>query len=136
MSVTFSFEDDGEMFFGKVRRPIANVAFQSPKSLIWVKTQLVVDTGADFTILPRHIAELLSISLEHDCVRDATFGIGGEQVIYLCKTRIRTKIDSMEREVPLAFFDSNEVPAIMGRLGFFETFNTEFRKELKIIFKD
>jgi gag-polyprotein putative aspartyl protease len=135
MSETFPFKDDGEMFFGTVHRPVAKVFFKSPQKDIWIKTVMIVDTGADFTILPHFLAEELLISLERDCVKDTTMGVGGEQAIYLCKTKIKAKIGSMERSVPIAFFDSNEVPALLGRLGFLETFDVEFSKKHKITFK-
>lgn len=136
MDVKFSFEKSGKMYFGQIFRPIAKVSFKSPKNNIWTDTWMVVDTGADFTILPRYLSQDLGISLEHGCIKDVTKGVGGQQVIYLCKSRIKAKIGSLEREVPLAFFDSNEVPPILGRLGFLETFDTQFLKTHQVIFKD
>lgn len=135
MAVKFSFEDVGKSFFGTVYRPVAKVSLQSFEHDIWVDSWMIVDTGADFTILPRHLAQKLRISLEHDCLKDETFGVGGEQVIYLCKQKIRAKIGDIERDIPLAFFDGNEVPALLGRLGFLETFDTEFLKNRTVVFK-
>lgn len=136
MDVKFSFEKSRKIFFGQIFRPIAKVSFKSPKNDIWTDTWMVVDTGADFTILPRYLSQDLGISLEHDCVKDVTKGVGGQQVIYLCKSRIKAKIGSLERAVPLAFFDSNEVPPLLGRLGFLETFDTQFLQTHQVIFKD
>lgn len=135
MGVKFAFENAGKSFFGTVHRPIAKVSFKSQKSDVWFSTWMVIDTGADFTILPRYLSEDLEISLEHGCIKDATTGIGGEQAIYLCKKKIRAKIGFYEREVPLAFLDSNEIPALLGRLGFLETFNTKFLKNHFVAFK-
>lgn len=95
---------------------------------------MVVDTGADFTILPGYLSEDLGISLERDCLKDLTSGVGGEQAIYLYKSRLKARIESIERNVPIAFFDSDEIPALLGRLGFLETFNTEFLKSHELIF--
>ncbi len=136
MNVTFPFEHDGENLFGTIYRPIAKVSFKSPKEDMWTETWMIVDTGADFTILPQYIAHELGISLERDCIKETTIGVGGEQAIYLCKTKIQAKIGSLERHVPLAFFDSNEVPALLGRLGFLETFDAEFLKSHKVVFKE
>lgn len=125
------------MFFGRIFRPVAKVSFKSPKQKnIWTDTWMVVDTGADFTILPRYLSNDLGISLEHDCVKDTTKGVGGAQVIYLCKDRIKAKIGTLERKIPLAFFDNNEVPPLLGRLGFLETFDTQFLKSHIVVFKD
>lgn len=97
---------------------------------------MTVDTGADFTILPRYLADELGISLEEDCLKNQTFGVGGERVIYLCKPKIKAKIGPHERQIPLAFFDSNEIPALMGRLGFLETFDTSFLKNHTLVFNN
>lgn len=135
MSVKFSFEYGGKSFFGDIYRPTAKVSFKSPSVNIWIDTWMVVDTGADFTIVPRHFAQKLRISLERDCIKDETFGVGGEQTIHLCKQKIKAKLGGIERYVPLAFFDSNEVPALLGRLGFLETLDTEFLKTHVVVFK-
>jgi hypothetical protein len=135
--VRFAYEKSGKNFFGTIYRPVAKVSFQSPdKKQIWIDTWMVVDTGADFSILPHYLSDGLGISLERDCVKETSIGVGGEQAIYLCKTKIRAKIGHLERSVPLAFFDGNEVPALMGRLGFLETFDTEFLKSQVVVFKE
>lgn len=136
MDVKFSFEDAGQGTFGHTFRPVAKVTFKSPTMGKWVDIWMIVDTGADYTILPRHFSEKLRISLEKDCIKDITSGVGGEQVVYLYKYKILTKVGSLERKVPIAFLDSDEVPALLGRLGFLETFDTEFLKSHHIIFRD
>lgn len=136
MDVKFSFENAGRSYFGPVFRPVAKVSLQSPKGGFWADTWMVVDTGADFTILPGYLSEDLQISLERDCVKDVTTGVGGQRTIYLVKSKIKARIGLMERMIPLAFFDTNEVPALLGRLGFLETFHTEFLKSHVVVLKD
>lgn len=136
MGVKFNYENVGKSFFGEVFRPIAKVSFKLPKSDLWIDTWMVIDTGADFTILPRYLSEDLTISLEHDCVKDLASGVGGDQATYLYNSKLKAKIGDLERTVPIAFLDSNEVPPLMGRLGFLETFNTEFLKSHAVIFKN
>ena len=136
MDVKFLFEDGGETSFGRIYRPIAKVNLKSPRLEKFVDIWMVVDTGADYTIIPRYFSQKLRISLEKDCFKDATFGVGGSQTIYFLKSKISAKIGNLERNIPLAFFDNNEVPALLGRLGFLETFNTEFLKTHSVVFKD
>ena len=62
-------------------------------------------------------------------------GVGGEQKIYLCKNKVKAQIGDITREVPLAFFSNDEVPALLGRCGFLETFDTEFLKSHVVMFK-
>lgn len=136
MAVKFHFEDGGKGVFGHIFRPVAKVTFESPKIEKQVDVWMIVDTGADYTILPRHFSEKLRISLEQDCIKDVTIGVGGEQVVYMYKQKIKAKIGTLERLVPLAFLDSDEVPALLGRSGFLETFDTEFLKTHVLLFKN
>ena len=136
MDVKFPFENEGKTVFGHILRPVAKVTFKSPFINKFVDIWMVVDTGADYTILPRHFSEKLRISLENDCFKDTTFGVGGEQPVYFLKKKVWVKIGQLERDIPLAFLDSDEIPALLGRLGFLETFNTEFLKTHSVVFKD
>ena len=134
MDVKFDFEYGGKSYFGEVFRPVAKVSFKSPNLPIWSDVWMVVDTGADFTILPRYVSRDLGISLEKECVLDSTVGVGGKQKIYLYKAKIIAKIGNVLRKIPLAFFDGDEVPALLGRLGFLETFDVEFLKSHRVKF--
>ena len=136
MDVRFPFKNEGVSSFGHIYRPVAKVNLMSLRENVSVDVWMVVDTGADYTIIPRHFARKLRISFEKDCVKDTTFGVGGEQTIYFCKKKILASIGHLQRTTPLAFFDSNEVPALLGRLGFLETFDTEFLKSHEVLFKD
>ena len=136
MAVKFDYENIGNNALGKILRPIAKVTLQSLREEKDVDIWMIVDTGADFTILPRHFSDKLRISLENDCVKDATFGVGGSQTIYFCKEKLAARIGNSTRRIPLAFFDNNEVPALLGRLGFLETFDTEFMKKHVVVFRD
>src|SRR3990167_3563050 len=107
MDVEFDFEDNGETPFGHIYRPVARVGLKSPSVDKSVDIWMVVDTGADYTIIPRHFSEKLRISLERDCFKDTTYGVGGEQTIYFFKSKISAKIGRLNRKVPLAFFDNN-----------------------------
>jgi hypothetical protein len=135
MDVKFSFEDGGKGAFGHIYRPIAKVTLNSSNTDKSVDVWMVVDTGADYTILPRHFSEKLRISLEKECIKEITFGVGGEQIVYFCKNKIKAQIGNFERNIPLAFLDSDEVPALLGRLGFLETFDAQFLKSHIVVFK-
>jgi len=136
MDVSFPFEKIGRSSFGQVWQPVAKVVLKSPSVPMKVSLWMVVDTGADYTIIPRHFSEKLRVSLERDCVKDTTFGVGGEQTVYFLKEKIQAEIGKFRRNIPLAFFDNNEVPALLGRLGFLETFDVEFLKNHRVNFKN
>src|SRR3990167_4067368 len=135
MEVKFDYENGEKSYFGQVFRPVAKVSFKIPKKELWIETWMVVDTWADFSILPSYLSNDLHISLEHDCIKDITMGVGGNQTIYLLKSRITAKIGEIKRKVPIGFLDRNEVPPILGRQGFLETFDTEFLRSHAVVFK-
>ena len=126
----------GKGIFGRIFRPVAKVTLQVAHNDKSIDIWMVVDTGADYTIIPRHLSEKLRISLKKDCVKDITVGVGGKETIYFYKSKITAKIGDMKRLIPIAFFDNNELPPLLGRLGFLETFNAEFLKSHVLIFKD
>ena len=136
MDISFSYDDLGNSIFGHIYRPVARVNLQSPDLIHQLNVWMIVDTGADYTILPRDYSQKLRISLEKDCFKDETLGVGGSQTVYFCKHKIHATIGRASRNIPLAFFDNNEVPALLGRLGFMETLNVEFTKNHTVIFKD
>jgi predicted aspartyl protease len=137
MSVTFPFEHAGRGLLGDVYRPIATVYLKSlKKSYYWAEVKMLVDTGSDFTILPKYIAEDLQISLTQDCKKATTVGVGGPQSIYIVNKKVKAKIGNIEREIPLAFFDNDKSPALLGRQGFMETMDIEFMKSRTVVFKE
>ena len=135
MTVSFDYQYVGESYFGKIYRPVAKVTFKSPKTNIYLTTWMVVDSGADHTILPVSLSQKLDISLKNDCQKDVTAGIGGEQTIYFLKSKIQAQIGKISKKVPLGFLDSKDVPPLLGRLGFMELFEVILKKN-KVVFKE
>ncbi len=88
MNAVFKFEDIGKSPYGHIYRSVAKITLVSPSTNKMVNIWMIVDTGADYTILPRHFSEKLRISLEHDCFKDTACGIGGNQAIYFYKGKI------------------------------------------------
>lgn len=94
-----------------------------------------MDTGADYTLLPRFAAKDLQIDLENDCKVFETFGVGGSQKGYFLP-KIKAKLGRWEREIPIGFLDSDEIPPLMGRHLFLETLETHFSKDHVVTFSE
>lgn len=115
MEVSFPFEKRVSTIFGTVWRPVALVEFRSiVDSTVWTTIRMIVDTGADYTLLPRSYAKALGVNLERDCKPYETLGIGGHEVVYM-HPRIKVRISDWEDEVPVGFLDRDAVPALLGR---------------------
>ncbi len=133
MEVSFDYEDKGLCRWGRIYRPIAKVIFKHTNDRT-AFVAMVVDTGADYTILPRNIAQRLKIDFSKDCEESVTTGVGGSKKIYFLKTKLETDLGGIKNKVPVAFFDSDDVPPLLGRLGFLELFETTFTKNKKVTF--
>lgn len=133
MVLTFPFRKEKSAILGIVHRPIAKVLFWSKKAHHWVATRMIVDTGADYSLLPRFMADKLGVNLETECKLFTTFGIGGgERVYFLPKAKV--KLGQWERTIPVGFLERNEIPPLMGRQLFLETFETVFSSDYTVSF--
>lgn len=117
----FAFDKSSSEIFGCVRRPIATVYFWSYKINAWVGIVMIIDTGADYTLLPRFYASELGINLKRDCSIHWTGGIGGKEKVYLLRCT-QIKIGRWKRSIPVGFLDRDNIPPLLGRQEFLETF--------------
>lgn len=128
MEITFPFEEQETKIFDKMKRPVAEVLFWSEKLQNWVPVKMVVDTGADYTLLPSWLAEKLGIKLGSDCKAFFTVGVGGSQRAYISKKNWRVKLKNWEGKITLGFITDHNIPPLLGRRNFLE--------KLEVIFKD
>ncbi len=135
MKVRFPFTKVGKTYLGKVYRPYAKVEIGSKKIDDWIPIEAVVDTGADYTLLPRRYASLLGIDMATDCIPETTLGVGGSETIHLYKKGIKIKLKDWEGKVPLGFLERDDVPALLGRLKCLETFELTLKNRATIFKK-
>jgi len=128
MSITFPFKEEESSIFKKIKRPLAEVYFQTNKSKKWQSVEMIVDSGADYTLLPKFLSNELEIDLNKDTEKVSTSGIGGSTTVFLLKKRLRVKIGNYERNIVIGFADNNFIPALLGRYTFLETFRVVFEK--------
>lgn len=128
MPISFPFKEEKSPIFGKISRPIAQVHFKDKKSNLWQPVTMIVDTGADYTLVPLFLAEELGVDLAKDCRTITTQGVGGTSKVYLLKNKIEARIGDLKRQIPLGFLDNDYVPPLLGRQEFLETFRVVFEK--------
>jgi hypothetical protein len=126
MSVSFPFKEEISFIFGNIKRPIATVDFYNVKQDEWRSVAMIVDSGADFTLLPYYISTGLNIDLDKDTKKTYTKGVGGTQIVYLTKKPLQIKIGQYKRLITVAFLDNNNIPPLLGRYSFMETFKVTF----------
>ena len=85
----------------------------------------LLDTGADFTMLPKHIADWLGIRL-NTLRRERSYGIEGGKGVIVWVGKIRVRICQHELEIRCLFSDNDSCPYILGRADIFSHFNILF----------
>ena len=134
MALTFEFEKVSSPIFGTVYRPVAWVEFWSKTQRQWIGIWMVVDSGADYSLLPGYMSGYLGINLLNDCKGFSTFGIGGKENVFLLE-KAKIKLGTWEITAPVGFLERDTVPPLLGRQGFMEKFATLFFKH-KTFFSD
>lgn len=100
---------------------------------MWLPVNMVVDSGADYTLLPRKYALILDVDLGKDCLVETSLGVGGSETVYLYK-KLLIKMGSWQNEIPVGFLERDDIPALLGRLEFIEILRVVFENH-KTIFE-
>jgi len=125
----FKLEENGEIRFF----PSISVYFQS-RNGEKVFALLVVDSGADVTLLTYEDALALGIKLEEG-EKTLVAGITPSRVTVGYRHNIKIKFNQLNFEIPIVFANSNEVPRVLGREGVFDKFFILFdEKQRQAIF--
>ena len=84
----------------------------------------LVDSGADFTLLPRSLAAEIGINLKK-CPTSTTMGVeGGGIKIY--HSQILIRIGEFQNKIRCTFAQHDRIPPLLGRLDVFSKFNITF----------
>lgn len=117
MKISFPFESRHSSIFKTVKRPMAKADFWSKKTASWLEYNLIVDTGADYTLLPYHTSFELGINLEKESQQLFTKGVGGIERVFFLKRGTNIKIGNLEKIIPVGFLEREDIPLLLGREG-------------------
>jgi hypothetical protein len=132
-SISFDWEYELIPGLGKIFRPYVPIKLNTTEG--WKPFDFLVDSGADTTMLPFGMLEILGID-KKNTRKDRAIGIGGH-TISTWKTTIPIRIGDWDYQVRVAFASDNLTPLLLGRI---DTLDNEFswifdHKKKKIIFK-
>lgn len=133
MPLYFPLEKEKSPLFGSVFRPYAIVSFWSKKQENWLDIAMIVDSGADYTILPKFYVEELGIQLGRESRSLSTQGVGGSSEVFFLKKKHPIKLGQWELQIPLGFINQNDTPPLLGRQEFMELFRVSFHNHIKEI---
>lgn len=116
---------------GKVLRPLIQIEVFSVMKQDWeIIDDVLVDTGADLTVLPRYLGE----SIIRDIATGEYVEIKGvvpTSVLIAFIHCLKLKVAGIEFETKIAIADSNDVPPILGRCTALDLFTIEFIENLE-----
>ncbi len=91
--------------------------------------EFLVDSGADYSMLPRRFAELLGVDLS-DVPETAVTGVGSSDVATQLG-EMTLRVGDTDVTVPCLFSSNENTPYLLGRMGFFSRFNITFDNRRK-----
>lgn len=109
--------------FGLIVDPTIPVEILTPGGFF--PFDLLLDTGADATLLPRFMAKVTGINLK-GLPREQMFGIEKAEGVRAYRSRITLRIAKRVFSAVTFFSKSDSSPLILGRADFFDHFNITF----------
>jgi len=131
MVIKFKYRKGESKIFPEVYRPVADVDFWSKSKKKWISVSMYIDSGADITLIPRSMGELLGFEFNKSEITELS-GVGGGMVAVIIK-KVPMRIEEYEFDVKIAWSMIEEVPYLLGQEGVFDRFNINFKKRDKII---
>lgn len=132
MKISFPYEEKPSLVFGKILRPVVKAKIWSPPFKNWLEYTFIVDTGADYTIMPKSFSFDFGINLETNCTKYSSKGIGGTEVVYFFEKGLRFTIGKWARLVPVGFLTKDDIPPLLGRKACLDNLDICF-KDLETI---
>ncbi|PKP59385.1 MAG: hypothetical protein CVT89_01360 [Candidatus Altiarchaeales archaeon HGW-Altiarchaeales-2] len=131
MVIKFRYKKGESKIFPDVYRPVADVNLWSSQREKWICVSMYIDSGADITLIPKSIGELLGFEFNKSEIAELN-GVGGGMVAVIIK-KVPIRIEDHEFEVKVAWSMIEDVPCLMGQEGIFDRFDIKFKKKDKII---
>ena len=123
MRIEFPYRREKSSTFGVMFRPVAKVILEDEFDQ-W----LYVDSGADITLIPLSVGDLIGLHrLKHDKLQ-RIMGVGKSSVPIIVKT-ISMRIGPISFRARVAWSQVEEVPLLLGRTDVFRRFSVTFREK-------
>lgn len=130
---SFRYRKQESRIFGKILRPLIDLEILSYVRQRWIRVENVLaDTGADISLLPRSIGELVVRSV----AKGKHIQVGGivpETSLDVHLHDLKFRIDDIIFRLPVGIGPSDTVPPILGRVKGLDLFNARFAKGIRTV---
>lgn len=131
MEIEFDFRKEKSGLFGLIQRPVAKVTLISKKNT--VPEIFYVDSGADITLLPLSVGELLGFTNPTPSEITEIRGIGEKGVPIVLRSVIMI-LGNLKLRSRVGWALIEDVPLLLGREDFFRHFDILFKRNRKTVF--
>ena len=126
--IEFQYRKEHSPVLGEIYRPSAEVILKHRNKIALFYPY--IDSGADITLIPRSLGEMLGLELSDDIIE--LRGLGDTKVPVIIK-EIELKIGRYLLPIRIAWALVEEIPPLLGRKDLFNKFLISFDEENKII---
>jgi len=125
---SFKYKKQESGLFRKVLRPVIELEAYSEVTNDWLVLQnILADTGADISMLPRSLGEALVLDITR-AKKVQIKGVVPEARVNVYIHTLKFKLNSKQFNLPVAIADSDNVPPIFGRVKGLNLFSANFKK--------
>ena len=132
MEVEFAFRRERSDLFGSIGRPVARIIVIHRRRR--VPQLFYVDSGADISLIPKSVGDLLGLTLSSPQEIREIKGIGERGVPIVIRS-VRLQVGSKVFPARIAWCLLEDVPLLLGRLDCFRLFEISFRHDLTTAFQ-
>ncbi len=129
MVIVFDYQKEYSPVLGTVYRPVAVVRLIVNE--IRIRERFYVDSGADLTLIPLSLGVLLGFEVGKNKIVEMG-GVGGGKIPTILKS-VKMQISRYEFDAKVGWALIEEVPPLLGRMGFFDNFRVSFDKREKVV---
>ena len=127
-ALRFPYHFEHSDLLGRVRRPLLTISIFSQRFNEWIEIQnLLADTGADLTLLPSHLGELLLPDIT-DAKTGVVRGVVPGRGLRIYLHRLPLKIGGRFFRSTIGIANSTSVPALLGRYQALDHFAPVYRR--------
>lgn len=132
MEIEFGFRKEKSGLFGEILRPVAKVTLVFKKNV--VPEIFYVDSGADITLIPRSVGEILGFEPPLPAEISDIKGIG-EKGVPMVLRKANMLLGDFKTLSQIGWALIEDVPLLLGREDFFKYFDVVFQKNRKTVFR-
>jgi hypothetical protein len=132
MEVEFAFRKETSDLFGPLVRPVARIILIHRHRV--VPQFFYVDSGADITLIPKSVGQLLGLSLATPQEIREIKGVG-ERGVPIVIRQLQLQVGSKMFPARVAWCLLEEVPLLLGRLDCFRLFAITFHHDHTTVFR-